>query len=135
MSDGQEGREVEGGCLCGRVRLAARGLREVVYCHCGQCRRQTGHFYAATDALDADLRVTGTEEITWYAASDEAKRGFCRHCGSALFWKANGSERTSILAGCLDAPTGLAARSHIFVADKGDYYALDDGLPQHPRSD
>ena len=61
MSDGREEREVEGGCLYGRVRLAARGLREVVYCHCSQCRRQTGHVYAATDALDADLRVTGAE--------------------------------------------------------------------------
>ena len=127
---------VTGRCLCGRVELVAERLsRDVVYCHCSQCRRQSGHCYAAADVLDEHLAVTDDDALTWYAASAQARRGFCRHCGSALFWKANGSERTSILAGCLDAPTGLAARSHIFVADRGDYYALDDGLPQHPRSD
>ena len=125
---------VTGHCLCGRVTLEARRLsRDVVYCHCSQCRRQTGHFYAAADARDDDLTVGGEEHLSWYAASEEARRGFCRHCGSALFWKADGSARTSILVGCLDAPTGLAERAHIFVADKGDYYTLEDGLPQHAR--
>jgi len=129
-------RPVSGRCLCGRVTLAAERLnRDVVYCHCSQCRRQTGHFYAAADVLDEHLDVTDDDALTWYAASDGARRGFCRHCGSALFWKANDSVRTSILAGCLDAPTGLTATAHIFVADKGDYYALEDGLPQHRVSD
>ena len=129
-------RPVTGRCLCGRVTLEIRRLARGVVCsHCSQCRRQTGHFYAATDARDEDLAVGGEEHLAWYAASDEAKRGFCRHCGSALFWKANGSTKTSILAGCLDAPTGLAVEAHIFVADKGDYYALEDGLPRHPGPD
>ena len=129
-------RPVTGRCLCGRVTLdIARLGRDVVYCHCSQCRRQTGHFYAATDVRDEDLVTGGEEHLTWYAASDGAKRGFCRHCGSALFWKANGSVKTSILAGCLDAPSGLKSVAHIFVADKGDYYTLEDGLPQHARSD
>jgi hypothetical protein len=95
---------------------------------------QTGHFYAATDVADADLDVGGADRLTWYAASPEAKRGFCSTCGSALFWKRNDSARTSILAGALELPTGLAAESHIFVADKGDYYEIGDGLPQFPGS-
>jgi hypothetical protein len=109
-------------------------LRGVVYCHCSQCRKQTGHFYAATDVADADLDISGADRLTWYAASPEAKRGFCSICGSALFWKRNDSARTSILAGALELPTGLAAESHIFVADKGDYYEIGDGLPQFPGS-
>ena len=32
--------------------------------------------------------------------------------------------------GCIDEPTGLALERHIFVAEKGDYYDLRDGLPQ-----
>ena len=127
---------VTGRCLCGRVTLVAERLgRDVVYCHCSQCRRQSGHCYAATDVLDEHLSVTDDDALAWYAASDEAKRGFCRHCGSALFWKADGSAKTSILVGCLDAPTGLAGKAHIFVADKGDYYELDDGLARHAGSD
>jgi hypothetical protein len=47
-----------------------------------------------------------------------------------LFWKRNGREQISIMAGAFDRPSGLVAESHIFVADKGDYYEICDGLPQ-----
>ncbi|WP_048648744.1 GFA family protein [Nitratireductor soli] len=125
----------DGSCLCGAVRFHTSGdLRGVVYCHCSQCRKQTGLYYAATDVSDADLRVEGGENLTWYAASDFARRGFCRVCGSALFWKRNGADKVSIMAGAFEAPSGLVADSHIFVADKGDFYTIDDGLPQYARS-
>ena len=124
-----------GGCLCGAIRFRTTGaLRGVVYCHCSQCRRQTGHFYAATDIEDECLSVQGSEHLTWYAASDFARRGFCRICGSAMFWKHNGAAMTSILAGSFDQPSGLVAEAHIFVGDKADYYQIDDGLPQYVRS-
>ncbi len=127
MADGDH----SGSCLCGKVRFTARGpLRGVIFCHCGQCRKQSGHHYAATDVADEDLTISGGEGITWYAASDQARRGFCNTCGSALFWKANGSSRTSVLAGAFDEPSGLAGDRHIFVADKGGYYDIADGLPQ-----
>ena len=125
----------DGSCLCGAVRFHTSGhLRGVVYCHCSQCRKQTGLYYAATDVGDADLTVEGAENLTWYAASDFAKRGFCKVCGSALFWKRNGADKVSIMAGAFEEPSGLVADSHIFVADKGDFYTIDDGLPQHARS-
>lgn len=118
-----------GGCHCGAVRYAVDGpLREVIYCHCGQCRKQSGHFVAATRCADAALSVTGAGNLTWYASSPTARRGFCRQCGSLLFWKAQDSEGTSIMAGSLDSPTGLVESHHIFVADKGDYYRIDDRL-------
>ena len=124
-----------GSCLCGAVRFETTGaLRGVVYCHCTQCRKQSGHFYAATDVEDAELEIEGSGNITWFAASDFAKRGFCTTCGSVLFWKRNGSDSISIMAGAFDQPTGLKGETHIFVADKGDYYTLDDGLPQFERS-
>jgi hypothetical protein len=124
-----------GACLCGAVRFTALGaLRGVVYCHCSQCRRQTGHFYAATNVADDRLEVAGAGNLTWYAASDDARRGFCSTCGSALFWKRNDSDVTSVLAGAFDRPSGLSGQCHIFVADKGDYYGIDDGLPQYERS-
>jgi hypothetical protein len=122
-----------GSCLCGGVRFRVRGaLRGVIYCHCSQCRKQSGHFFAATSAAAADLSVTGEDLLTWYAASEEARRGFCRVCGSALFWKRVGADEVSILAGAFEKPTGLKGEVHIYVADKGDYYEIDDGLRQDP---
>lgn len=123
-----------GQCLCGAVRFSARGaLRGVVYCHCSQCRRQTGHHYAATNVGTADLDVTGADNVTWYRASDFASRGFCAICGSALFWKRDGADDISVMAGAFDSPSGLKGIRHIFVAGKGDYYDISDGLPQDGR--
>ena len=122
---------VSGRCLCEAVSFRTRGpLRGVVYCHCTQCRRQTGHFFAATQVADDRIEIVGGDMVRWYAASPEAKRGFCSNCGSVLFWKRNGSGRISVLAGAFDRPSGLEGDMHIFVADKGDYYAIEDGLPQ-----
>ena len=124
-----------GACLCGAVGFVVSGpLRGVVYCHCSQCRRQSGHFYAATNVADANLEITGADKITWFSASEFAKRGFCSVCGSVLFWKHNEEAETSVLAGSFDQPSGLRSESHIFVGDKGDYYTIDDGLPQFERS-
>ncbi|WP_309086608.1 GFA family protein [Chelativorans sp.] len=125
----------QGRCLCGAVRFRTTGkLRGILYCHCSQCRRQTGHYYAATEIDDQRIEIEDAGTLTWYAASDMAKRGFCRVCGSALFWKQNGAKEISIMAGSFDLPTGLTEEAHIFVADKGDYYEIDDGLPQHVAS-
>ncbi len=109
-------------------------LRGVVYCHCSQCRKQSGHFYAATNVQDDSIDISGEEHVSWYEASDFAKRGFCKHCGSVLFWKHHELDYISVMAGAFDQPSGLHGESHIFVGDKGDYYEIDDGLPQYEKS-
>lgn len=121
-----------GACLCGAVRFRTHGpVREVVYCHCSQCRRQTGLHYAATDVARERLEVTGEDMVRWYRASDEAQRGFCGTCGSALFWLSNTSEKISVMAGAFDEPSGLVGGYHIFCADKAAFYENDDGLPTY----
>lgn len=121
-----------GGCLCGAVTYSVNSpLRPVVHCHCTQCRKSSGHHVAATSAAREDLTITGT--VKWFQSSENAKRGFCPECGSNLFW--DGGNTVSIHAGTLDGKTGLASRAHIYVADKGDYYEIADGLPQYPRID
>ncbi|HTV71846.1 MAG TPA: GFA family protein [Rhizobiaceae bacterium] len=120
-----------GSCLCGAVRFTTTGpLRGVIYCHCSQCRKQTGHVVAATQSATRDLMIEGDENLSWYAASPDAKRGFCKTCGSLLFWRPEGGDRTSIMAGSFERPSGLAGLRHIFVAEKGDYYEINDDLPQ-----
>ena len=120
-----------GCCLCGAVSYTVTGpLRPVVYCHCKMCRRTSGHFVAATACHLSQLEIQPSEHLRWYQSSSEAQRGFCSQCGSNLFWKPTGGAYVSIWAGTLADPTGLRGAEHIFVADKGDYYTVDDGLPQ-----
>jgi len=128
---GGESVRARGGCACGAVRYEIRGpLRPVVYCHCGLCRRTSGHFVAATACAREHLVIVASEGLRWYASSASARRGFCTCCGSKLFWDPVGEPRVSIMAGTLDLPTGLTAAGHIFVADAGDYYRIEDDLPQ-----
>jgi hypothetical protein len=121
-----------GSCLCGAVRASVDGpLRDVVNCHCGQCRKWTGHHVAATAAWKRDVSLDDPENLLrWYRSSNSAKRGFCRRCGSNLFWERDGADTLTIMAGMIDGPTGLRTRAEIHTADKGDYYPL-----QHPAVD
>jgi len=120
-----------GGCLCGGVRYEIRGaLRGVLACHCSQCRRTSGHYAAMTSAPSAAINLTSSATLRWYRSSDSAERGFCEVCGGNLFWKQARRDALSITAGTLDVPTGIAMEEHIFVADKSDYYRIDDGLPK-----
>ncbi len=124
-----------GGCLCGAVRYEVRGPLSAPHaCHCGQCRRQSGHYVVATEAARHDFVLTEARGLKWYRSSALARRGFCADCGSALFWD-DGGAAVSINAGSLDQPTGLALKKHIFVDDKADYYEIDDRLPKFAGSD
>lgn len=117
-----------GGCLCGAVTYQVTGpLRPVIACHCAQCRKTSGHHVAATSTPKENVTFEG--EVTWFASSDDAKRGFCGICGSNLFWDGPDAN-LAIFAGTLDGETGLEIAGHIYCADKGDYYELHDDLPK-----
>ena len=107
-----------GSCLCGGVAFEVHGdLRPVIFCHCTQCRKQTGHYLAATSCALKDFRLIQSASLAWYKASPAAKRGFCNLCGSTMFWQPEPvGDAISITAGVLDGPTGLKAEGHIYEA-------------------
>lgn len=129
----EDQKKLHGACLCGAVKFAAQGPfgRETV-CHCKQCQRWHGAPGPYT-SVSRDRLVFATQRgLAWFRSSVEARRGFCRECGSSLFWERVGAAEIAIAIGCLDEPTGLALRHHIFVDFKGDTYQINDGLPQWP---
>ncbi|MGI9481696.1 MAG: GFA family protein [Hyphomicrobiales bacterium] len=127
----------KGSCLCGGVTYEITGpMRDVINCHCIQCRKQTGHFMAATRADTANFKLTKDETLKWYRASDTAMRAFCDTCSATLFWQADDNkEKISIAAGTLDGETGLTTQSDIYVDWKGDYYELSEDVPHYSESD
>lgn len=133
MSKSRAEPTARGRCLCGAVSYTLHGpLRGVVNCHCGQCLHTHGHFAAYTNVRRADLHFEEDRGLKWYESSERARRGFCGECGASLFWDRRGGDSISVAAGTLDRPTGLKTVANIFVADKGDYYEIEDGLPSHP---
>lgn len=123
---------ITGRCACGAVQFEASGpMRPVIACHCGTCRRTSGHYWAATQVYDEGFKLTEGRGLKWFDSSDFARRGFCRECGSSLFFKRHGANRISIAGGALDSPTGLTEAEHICTSEAGDYYHIDDTLPSH----
>lgn len=124
----------KGSCLCGAVRFEVDGeLAPPDACHCSQCRHQSGHYFASTNMERSAIRIKGEENVTWYRSSEKVRRGFCATCGSVLFWDPLEHDIISVAMGAFDKPTGTRLAIHIFVADKGDYYDIADGLPQNQQ--
>jgi hypothetical protein len=129
--------QLNGRCMCGAVAFAIQApFRPILMCHCRQCARWTGSVLPATSvALERFSLLAGENDLAWYRVSGRADRGFCRACGSSLFWKPIGGSRISVLVGTLDPPTGLSIAAHVFVDDKSDYYEIVGDAPRFARDD
>ncbi len=128
------GTEFNGSCLCGGVRFNGHDLRDVVYCHCRQCRSGHGSIAAYTATDTRQLKLTEQATLRWYKSSTSVRRGFCSNCGSNLFWERLDKPTICVAAGAIDGPVGLRAAHHIYIADKAPYDDITDGLPQHKGS-
>lgn len=124
----------QGSCLCGEITFIVNcELPPPSACHCKECRKHSGHFEASADVPRSALSINGQEHIKWYESSKKVRRGFCANCGSSLFWDPIDQQKhdwTAISLGAFDTPTKTKLKQHIFVAEKGDYYEITDGLPQ-----
>ena len=122
-----------GSCLCGAVRFEAQGdLKAPDACHCTNCRKQSGHYWVSTNVPRGALKLEGADKLKWYQSSEKVRGGFCSECGSFLFWDPLGHDFIAVAMGAFDPPTRTRLHTHIFVAEKGDYYDIADGLPQRP---
>lgn len=120
-----------GSCHCGAVRFEVNGpLPPPDACHCVDCRKWSGHYFVSTDVPRSALTIQGAEHVTWYRSHDKVQRGFCTTCGSSLFWDPRHHDWIGIAMGAFDQPTDTHIHVHVWVADKGDYYDITDGLPQ-----
>jgi len=128
---------LEGSCLCGAVTFQVTGTHsEVEVCHCVQCRKWTGHYFANIEVPRDALEVQGDGAITWYRSSEKVRRGFCGTCGSTLFFDPIDKVKhhwIGVAMGALDTSTGSRISLHIFTAEKGDYYEIPAGERQNAR--
>jgi hypothetical protein len=114
----------DGGCDCGGVRYRIEGARRDVWnCHCGRCRRITGHYLAATACTPDALAFTADATLRWYEPADLVFYGFCSNCGSTLFWKCGAQpDHISVAAGTLDDTSGLTTTRAWWAAEHQPYH-------------
>lgn len=114
----------KGRCVCGAVRVAAAGAsRHVAACHCGTCRRWGGGPLMAVDC-GTEVGFEGEEHIAVYESSAWAERGFCRRCGSHLFYRLKAERRYFVPVGLFDDLEQPVFDEEVFVEEKPSFYAF-----------
>ena len=126
-----------GQCLCGDVQFSAAGpLRDVLHCHCENCRRVTGNFVAAARTPTAELLIEDPDEQFHWIDLGYAAYGFCRGCGGTLFFRAaERPETTSVMIGALDDASQTALASVWFAGDAQPHNVLDGSVPHFDGND
>ena len=95
---------------------------------------------AGTGCKRSDLRFLSDTTLAWHHPADDPNvaYGFCRECGSSLFWlvaegRPDQTDHIAICAGTLDVPTGLTTEGALFTSDAADYHTLDPAVESWDR--
>jgi hypothetical protein len=131
---GKEKPTVKGNCLCGGVAFTVTlPSKWCAHCHCTLCRKAHGAGYVTWVGFEQD-RVrfdVGTGQLEWYESSAGAQRGFCRRCGSTMFFK---SERWAgelhIAVGSLDGELDRQPAANVFFDAHVEWMPIDHSLKQ-----
>jgi hypothetical protein len=124
---------VEGGCLCGAVRLRidARPVSRG-YCHCRFCQLNSGAPVVAyvEVPIGSFAYVRGAPGV--YRSSSRGQREFCAACGSFLLYRDQHAPTTvSVNTASLDDPSPFAPTHHIFASRRISWFDTADDLPRH----
>jgi hypothetical protein len=128
---------LEGGCGCGAVRYRLND--EPMYvnnCYCRRCRRQTG----TASAVNAYIETDRLEHLSGNLREDQFTTGSggtqivvrCAKCATPVWshYPRLGRKTAGIRVGTLDNPSAVRPDAAIYVADKPEWAALPDGVPQ-----
>ena len=125
------GVEITGGCQCGAVRYRLSSRPTTEFCHCRMCQRAVGNVFAALSMIQKSELTWTRGEPAYFQSSNVARRGFCRDCGTPLFFAFDARDRIEITTGSLDDPELAPVTEHFGVESRVSWLKLDDGLPEH----
>jgi hypothetical protein len=113
-----------GRCLCGKVGVTAKAVTlEVHACHCNMCQLWNG---GPTMSVHCGTEVSFTNEqlISIYPSCSWAELGFCKNCGSHLFYRSTENGEYIIQTGTFDSADGFLLNQQIFVDEKPAFYSF-----------
>ncbi len=122
MTDESNGK---GQCLCGSVKITANNIdNNVGACHCEMCRKWGGGPLMAVDC-GTDVTFESEHQISVFNSSEWAERGFCKQCGSHLFYRLKESQQYIMPAG-LFSETNFNFEHQVFIDEKPEYYTFEN---------
>lgn len=118
--------ERKGSCLCGAVRVVAKTTSSgISVCHCKMCRQWGGGPFFAAEC-ESDANFEGFEHICIFKSSDWAERGFCRKCGTHLFYRLEQDGHYAIPVGLFEDSDDWTLAEQIFVDAKPSFYSFSE---------
>lgn len=113
-----------GRCLCGDVKMTVELEDDVQLgaCHCGMCRRWGGGGPLLAVPCEQGVTFEGEENVGVYASSEWAERGFCKRCGTNLFYRMRASGALNLSLGVFDDLTETTVGSELFTDLKPSAY-------------
>lgn len=115
---------LSGSCLCGKVGLRAENKTGLFHaCHCDICRSWGGGPMLAFDA-DNSVAFQGEQEITVYSSSDWAERGFCKNCGTHLFFRLKEPRHYFLPLGLFEGTENMTFHAQSFIDKKHPAYSF-----------
>lgn len=125
----------QGSCLCGRVRFEIDGpIRNIVYCHCSQCRKAQGSAFASNGIVAAtQFRFTaGEDQLTGYESTPGQTKFFCRTCGSPMLSRSTARpDQVRVRLGTIESAITERPQAHIFATSKANWEDISGDLPQY----
>ena len=124
MSSTTKTQKAQGHCLCKAVQVTANSVSNSIgACHCKWCLKWCGGPFLTIDC-GTDVSFTGEEHIGVFDSSEWAERGFCKQCGSSLFYRLKGNQQYILPVALLDIdPEKMPVFDHqVFVDEQPHYY-------------
>lgn len=125
----------KGGCLCGAVRFEIHGeIRDIVYCHCSQCRKAQGSAFATNANVDSSAFriVAGEDKLTAYESTPGQFKYFCQVCGSPILSRRPADPaQVRVRLGTIESDIRERPQAHIFTSSKANWETICGDLPQY----
>lgn len=123
----------KGGCLCGKARYEIDITNhETGNCHCRDCQKNSGAPFMAFTSVPASQFKWVNKPSGEYAASSEAVRRFCTHCGTPLQWDGlKEIGQANVSTATLDDPLDIKVTYEIYTRSRMAGVEPVQGAAQH----
>jgi hypothetical protein len=130
---------IAGRCLCGAVEFElVPPLSPIKHCHCQSCRLSRGVAFVTWTSVAMERFAIRNGEVSWYRSSPAVRWGFCRICGSSLFYIADDEGHPDapepghvyVSVGSLTGALTDAPVAHVSYEERVSWHQTKDALPK-----
>lgn len=125
---------MKGSCLCGQVQYEIKQFEpNIANCFCRMCRKTSGSSHGTYGAvLPENFKwLSGEPHIKTYKSSAKAERGFCKECGSSLYYKVRSADSCyEIALGTLDEEPDHFPNANIYCLSRAKWTLGSENLQE-----